>query len=311
MNDVEDSENFSKSANSSFEDTNLKKTGTKTFSAEKGANALNSSLSNSSKKEGIENGFQDLARNDSENQEDNTSTKKLDNGKVKNSREPLDNEVESNSNFIDYDISLNELIEMIQTIKASFKIRHNDISNIISIFKSFKSLKPNKIPVFLQKINAKYESSISCISWYKNVNKCNKEGVTISDGIPRIKKEFLGIMKTSLEQSTTERVLKDVYNKVLSGFNQFYKFTQIYTSQLEEAVELGQKICDGKINLELKVEHWNEKVCDMIKKLEDVTLKTNEKFKTLKLDDASTCNLISYVNSVAEEDIEIFETWKY
>ena len=117
-------------------------------------------------------------------------------------------------------------------------------------------------------------------------------------------------MKASLETSTSERVLKDVHKKVFSALNQFCKFTKIYISQLEKAVDISQKVCDSKTNLELKVEHWNEKVFAMIERFQAMSAETIEKFNNFRNDEVNTDELISYLENITKEGVATFEAWE-
>ena len=80
----------------------------------------------------------------------------------------------------------------------------------------------------------------------------------------------------------------------------------MYISQLEDAVELGQKVCESKTNLELKIENWNEKVFAMIERFQAMSAETIKIVSNLKSDE-----LITYLENFTKEGVELFEAWKY
>ena len=118
-------------------------------------------------------------------------------------------------------------------------------------------------------------------------------------------------MKVSLETLVTDRALEDVHSRVLSALDQFCEFIMMFKSQLEEASELGQEICDSKTNLKLKVEHWNKKVSDIVEKFQDMSAEIIEKLLKIRNYEVNTDELISYLESITKESVLTFEAWKY
>ena len=180
MDDKNYSEHLSQSANSSFEETNLKKAGLKTLSAEKSANDLNSYRLYSLNLERKDNECQDLVRNDFESEGNCISNKNLDNGKFKSSGKSIDKEVINDSKLYKF---FDKLINIVHQSIFYFKDEYEQMSNIISIFQKFKSLKPNKKTDFLQNLNIVYGNAIIYLEIAK---KCKINNNTIFECFPLI-----------------------------------------------------------------------------------------------------------------------------
>ena len=255
-------------SNSSFEDTNFKKAGLKTFSTEKSANDSKFTRSKLSEKECMVNEFHSSVRNNCESLENYSTNKNLKHDKLNTTadisrEEPRDIETNSRSNLSD-----NELVQILQNIITSFKCEDDKISSILGLLQSFNISKTNIRFIrfqFLQKIISKYKSSIRDTNSHNEKAKVfNKQEKNILESFPNIRVYLLRIIKTSFEKRATDNVIKNVCEKAFLGLDQTCKLVKFFTNQFEEIIEAVRETSDSKRNFLIQKEQLNKKLCSMI-----------------------------------------------